>query len=312
MGGGGVGDDDGGDLGRRRREPEGGQPGGRERDQQGRAERDPPQDPPAWPPLPSSLVPVVPQHRGGDRRLRERCRRLRHRCRRRCRSRGECRDEIEDRGIPILRIRAEGPGERLAHARRHGRAGAGRCRRVHALEGQHSQAVLIGCRPELARVALFGRHVVREPRARCGGGVRGAGFERAGEGKITQQGQPVGRHHDVGGLYVSVRHAAAMRVVQGGCELLDEAQAGVRLQRPAVAQHVVQRSPVDVRHRVPQQLRRTTESADGDDVGVIECRPRSHGGLKPFAGPLLPPGVRQHLQGDHLPRGHVPSEVDAG
>src|SRR6266487_2415449 len=152
----------------------------------------------------------------------------------------------------------------------------------------------------------------RAPRARCGGVVRDAGFERTGEGKITQQGQPCGRHHDVRGLYVSVRHAAAVRVVQGGCELLDEAQAGSRLQRPAVAQHVVQRSPVDVRHRVPQQLRRTAESADGDDVGVIECRPGRHGGLKPFAGPLLPPGVREHLQGDHLPGGHVPSEVDAG
>ena len=99
--------------------------------------------------------------------------------------------------------------------------------------------------------------------------------------------------------------------MQGGRQLLDEAEAGTQVER-AGPQRVVERVAVDVPHRVPQQLRGATVLADRDDVGVIERGARGQDGFERFAAPLLTPGMRQHLQGDDTPGGDGARAVHTG
>ena len=116
---------------------------------------------------------------------------------------------------------------------------------------------------------LLGRHVLRRAEQHSGLGEV-AGAAHAGDAEIGDLHRPVGDHHDVRGLDVTVDHAALVRVGEAFGDLRGNGERLRHAQRPSLADQRAQFHALDVLHRHEHDFACLADVVDRDDVRMVE------------------------------------------
>src|SRR5690606_36838420 len=144
----------------------------------------------------------------------------------------------------------------------------------------------------------LGGHVGPGADGQAGGGDRGL-TEGAGDAEIDEIGPAVWADQDVGGLDVAVHQARRVRGVQGGRDLGEDVQGGVRVERAVLGQPRGQVGALDEFHVDEQPSVDGAVRVDGGDVRIAQGG--GEDGLTFEAGAIALVGGQfggQQLEGD--------------
>ena len=201
---------------------------------------------------------------------------------------------------------------RALHVRLHHRESRARERRRagHQLVGHRAQRVLVRSLGHLRPAALLRAHVGGRPHQCAGQRVTGP-RGRLGDAEVGHDGVAVDVDQDVGRLDVAVDHLAAVGVLQGRADLVEDRADCGKGQPARGLDHLLQRAPGHVAHdevvqpfRLPHRVHRhdvrMVQMGDGDR---LVAEPLDHAFAQQQPG-------RHHLDGDLAVQGDLVRQED--